>query len=127
MGFSDIIAAAFQGIPMNAVLKERIALAEEKLAVLDREFAKLKLEKERLESENKTLRFDLQQRAAQLQSLKPTEPPGDKCPYCNRTTGKLEDIKPHPDSDWAFLGYKKHLYKCKNPDCEKNYEREVQD
>ena len=121
MSFFDIFSDAVKGIPLNEVLRERLALAEDKFVILDKEFSGMKLENENLKAQNRELRSELQKRAAQLQNL---DPPGDKCPYCNRQTGKLEEIKPQPPP-WNRLGLKNGFYKCRNPVCGKSYDKEM--
>jgi len=124
MGFSDIIADAVKTIPVSEVLRERLAFADQQFAALERKATELTLKVSELETENKDLRFEIQQRAAQIHKLTPSEPPGDKCPYCNRNTGKLQEIKLQPGQR-GMLGLKEGFYKCANPDCGKNYEKDM--
>lgn len=55
------ISELLQGIPLNAVLKERVQLAEEKFKTLEDENEQLKTRIQQLEDENKVLVSELAQ------------------------------------------------------------------
>jgi TRAP-type mannitol/chloroaromatic compound transport system substrate-binding protein len=65
---------------------------------------------------------------AKLQAAQRTavsEVPGDICPYCRRQTGQLVEIKDSPNPHYAFMGIKQRYFKCSNPSCGKNYDKEA--
>jgi DNA repair exonuclease SbcCD ATPase subunit len=109
----------------SSIQGKHLAMLKDEIAILQRKTTDLSTKVEQLESENRELLSQLQQRAAEIQRLQPSTPPGDKCPYCNRTTGVLEEIKPHPEEMFAMLGVKHGFYKCSNPQCAKSYDKEM--
>ena len=101
----------------STIQAKHLAMLKDEITILQRKATELAAKVEQLETENGQLR-------AQLQQLKPTIP-GDKCPYCNRNTGKLEEMKPHSEPMFAMLGKKIGYYKCSNPDCGKSYDKQL--
>src|ERR1019366_3534778 len=83
--------------------KDVIDLLEKKCALLVEENTALSTQVSSLEIENGQLR-------RQLEDFQPVDKPGDECPYCQRTTGELTDLKPHK---YFFpQGWKVGYYKC---------------
>jgi len=101
----------------STIQGKHLAMLRDEIAILQGKATEFATQAEKLEAENQQLR-------SQLQRLKPTMG-GDKCPYCNRNTGKLEEIKPDPTPEFAMLGVKHGFYKCSNPDCCKTYDKEM--
>jgi len=102
------------GIPINAVLRERLVDKETEISVLKEENAVLKAKMAVLEAENAKLKTKLQQ----IESDKTIH--GDICPYCQQPKGKLLDIRPH--SVFGIVGLKIQYYKC--DECGKKYDKE---
>jgi uncharacterized protein with PIN domain len=111
----DTIKSIVGDIASGAVKDQRIALSHEQLSALD-----LKL-KEAL-AQNALLAQRTRELEAQLKKYQRAERKGDRCPYCNEESGKLDQIKPHRQSLMDQMGTKIGLYKCANPDCGKEYE-----
>jgi len=101
----------------STIQAKHLAMLKDEITILQRKATELATQVEKLETENRQLR-------SQLQQLKPSIP-GDKCPYCNRNTGKLEEIRPDPEPGFAMLGVKHGFYKCANPECGKSYDKEM--
>jgi tRNA U34 2-thiouridine synthase MnmA/TrmU len=70
-----------------------------------------------LETENAELKSKLDriERAEEI--------PGERCPYCRRNTGRLLDIKPKPN--FAHFGIKQGYYKCDEPSCGREFDKEM--
>ena len=100
----------------STIQAKHLAMLKDEITILQRKTTELSAQVEKLQTENQQLR-------AQLQQRQPTATPGDKCPYCNRHTGKLVEIKPDPI--FGRMGTKIHYYKCANPECDKAYDRQV--
>ncbi|MFA5252096.1 MAG: hypothetical protein WC454_05885 [Phycisphaerae bacterium] len=109
-----VITDILTGIPLNAVLRERLVDKESYIATLEAENAVLKEKNAVLEMENAELKADLQN----IESNKTVH--GDICPYCQQPKGKLLNIL--PDSTFGDLGLNIHYYKC--DDCGKEYNKE---
>jgi hypothetical protein len=97
-----------------AILRDHVALLKEQMAAKDAKIIELetlhKQAQAKLDDFNiKTNRFA-------------DEQPADKCPFCNRNTGQLVEIKPSPNPHFAMMGFKQRYYKCSNPSCGKNYD-----
>jgi len=107
-----VITDILKGIPLSAVLKERLTQLETEMAVLKSENELLKSNNKILESENTELKAKLQK----IESDKSIQ--GDRCPYCQQPKGKLLDIR--PDGHFGVLGVKRHYYQCEN--CGKKYD-----
>ena len=106
------------------VMGVHINFLRDQLAALDRETTNLKAEVTQLKETNEALRTKLQQRVAETHKLKAESQDGERCPYCRKTIGLLEDIKPDPV--FGELGGKIHYYKCSNPDCGKQWDKAVE-
>jgi hypothetical protein len=91
--------------------KDVIDLLEKKAALLAEQVSSLERENAQLKAENAKFRHQ-------------ADESGDKCPYCRRTTGQLQDIKPHQYLGAA--GLKVGYYKCANPSCGKTYDKEME-
>jgi uncharacterized protein with PIN domain len=102
----------------STIQAKHLAMLKDEITILQRKATELAAKVEELETENGQLR-------AKLKEQQPAPTPGDKCPYCNRHTGKLEEIKPHPEHMFAILGVKNGFYKCANPDCGKSYDKKM--
>ena len=102
----------------STIQAKHLAMLKDEITILQRKTTELSAQVEKLQTENQQLR-------AQLQQRQPTATPGDKCPYCNRHTGKLEEITPDPEPGFAMLGVKHGFYKCANPECGKSYDKEM--
>jgi len=78
-----------QGIPLNAVLKERLALAEQKFKELEEENDRLKEQVIALNGENEALRKKVEQ--ATVAALPPKERPGimNDCYYFGDDRSRL--------------------------------------
>jgi hypothetical protein len=94
------------------------AIQGKHLAMLKDEIAILLRKNEELSREN----LDLKSTLGRLDQKKPI---GDQCPYCNERTGKLAEIKPHPQSLLNQTGTKIGHYQCGNLDCGKSYEKQI--
>jgi hypothetical protein len=108
-GLSD----ALQGIPLNAVLRVRVALAEQRFKALEDENTALEAQVAALTAENEALRQKVEQ--APVAAIPTKEPPeilyglyyfgGDTsklyCPRCYETHGKK-----HIMADVRHLGHK---------------------
>lgn len=91
---SDIL----QGVPLNAVLRERMALAEQKLKEIEQKKKKLEERTAALEAENADLKQQLATATAQTNQEKPKikwgcyifDGDGERlyCPACYDTKGK---------------------------------------
>ena len=114
----DTIKSIVGDIASGAVKDQRIALSQEQLGTLD-----LKL-KEAL-AQNALLTQRVSALESKLAKYQQTERKGDRCPYCNEDSGKLDQIKKHPQSLLDQTGTKIGLYKCSNPDCAKEYEKQI--
>ena len=101
-----VIIDILKGIPLSAVLKERLTQLETDMAVLKSENAVLK-------TENANLKAKLQK----IESDKAIH--GDICPYCQQPKGKLLDIK--LDGAFGCLGVKRHYYQCES--CSEKYDK----
>jgi uncharacterized protein with PIN domain len=119
-GFSmfDTIKAIIGDIASGAIKDQRIELSREQLSVLD---SKLKGALD----DNKTLRQRLAELEGQLQRLASEETNEDECPYCKKHTGKLVNLKPHPQALLAHVGTKIAFYQCGNEHCGKSYDRQI--
>jgi hypothetical protein len=99
-----------------AVLRDHIALLKSQMEEKDAKIKDLIFQVEHL----KRL---LKEKDAQLQNLTRQKSPADACPYCREPSGILNDIRPSPNPDFAFLGVKQGYYKCSN--CQKEYDKEM--
>ena len=109
-----VITDILTGIPLNAVLRERLVDKESYIATLESENAVLKAENAVLKAENAEFKTKFQK----IESNKAIH--GDICPYCQQPKGKLLNIL--PDSTFGALGLNIHYYKCE--DCGKEYNKE---
>jgi len=94
------------------------AIQAKHLAMLKDEITILLRKNDELSRENLDLK-------AQLKNVAHEPPKGDQCPYCGERTGKLVDMKPHPEQMFATLGKKIGYYKCSNPGCGKSYDKHL--
>lgn len=102
----------------SSIQGKHLAMLKDEVGILQRKDVELTAKVQRLETENNQLR-------EQLQQLAPTNPPGDKCPFCNLPSGGLKELKRHPQPPFAHMGFKIGYYECSNPQCGKTYERQV--
>ena len=109
-----IITDILVGIPLNAVLRERLVDKESYIAALESENAVLKAENTALKAKNPEFKAKFQK----IESDKTVHK--DICPYCRQPKGKLLDIR--PDKQFGVLGLKIQYYKCEN--CGKEYDKE---
>ncbi len=107
-----VITDILTGVPLNAVLRERLVDKESYIAALETENAALKAKIAVLEAENADFRAKFQK----IESNKAVH--GDICPYCQQPKGKLFDIR--PDEHFGVFGDKVRYYKCEN--CGKEYD-----
>ena len=95
----SLLSDLLQGIPLNAVLKERVALAEQKFKDIEAENRSLKGEVESLTTENSALKTELKESRtlATAAEVKPVVVKGCYrfegdanlyCPACYDTKGK---------------------------------------
>ena len=109
-----VITDILTGIPLNAVLRERLVDKESYIAALETENVALKAKIAVLEAENADFRAKFQK----IEGNKTAH--GDICPYCQQPKGKLLDIR--PDEHFGIMGVKIQYYKCEN--CGKEYDKE---
>ncbi len=95
----------------SAIQSKHLAMLKDEIAILLRKL-------DESSRENSNLK-------AQLSRLQQKKPEGDYCPYCNNRTGKLSEIKRHPQSLLDQTGTKIGLYQCGNPECGKTYEKQI--
>ena len=105
----------------STIQAKHLAMLKDEITILQRKATELAAKVEQLEADNKKLTAQLQQRAAEIHRLTPAAPPGDECPFCQLKTGKLQEIKPHPERMFAMLGVRHGTYQCGNPECAKTY------
>jgi uncharacterized protein with PIN domain len=105
----ETIKSIIGDIASGAVKDQRIALSHEQLSALD-----LKLH---------DALARIRELEAELERCKRVDRKGDECPYCNERSGKLTEIKPHPQSLLNQTGTKIGLYKC--TECGKTYEKQI--
>ena len=109
-----VITDILTGVPLNAVLRERLVDKEAYIATLEAENMAFKAKIAVLEAEN----ADFKTKFQKIESDKAVH--GDICPYCQQPNGKLLDIK--PDAVWGDMGVKIFYYQCEN--CGKKYDKE---
>ena len=101
------------------ILRGKLTFLREQAEAFEQEYATLIKEKKGLEKQNS----DLQSQIATFQSPV-SEPEGTEiCPYCNKISGVLDTIKPHPH--FGKMGVKIYYYKCSNPKCGKDYDKQI--
>jgi predicted Zn-ribbon and HTH transcriptional regulator len=109
-----VITDILKGIPLTAVLKERLAEQEAAMAAL-------KTENTILKAENAVLKAKYADCQTKLQNFEREKTiQGDSCPYCQQPKGKLLDIQPH--HIFGETGVKVYYYQCEN--CGKKYDKE---
>lgn len=102
--------------------REIIELQTHKLSLLTDQLQFKETLNVQLQQENTALKIENNQLRQQLNDYQPVTKPGDPCPYCNRPTGKLLNITPHPHLGAA--GLKVYHYQCQGHNCGKTYERD---
>jgi uncharacterized coiled-coil protein SlyX len=100
-----------------AILREKIGLLKEQMAAKDAKMQEL----DDLLKQTKKKLDDCQSKLDRFTG----EQPADICPYCRRPTGQLINhlLPSNLTRDWA--GKEAYIYKCSNPDCGKNYGKQV--
>ena len=110
-----VITDILTGVPLNAVLRERLVDKEAYIAKLESENAVLK-------AENTVLKVKNAEFEAKLKKIENNKTVyGDVCPYCQQPKGKLLDIRP-ADGAFGNIGLKIRYYKCE--ECGKEYDKE---
>lgn len=102
-----IVTDILKEFPLSAIFRERLVDMEKENALLKAENAVLKTKNAELETKLQNIERD--------KTIH-----GDVCPYCQQSTGKVIDIKPHPVV-WE-AGIKVHYYECQG--CGKKYDRQ---
>jgi regulator of replication initiation timing len=120
----DTLKSTIGDIASGAVKDQRIALSHEQLGALDLKLKDALTENSMLRSQNAVLARRVSELEAKLQRFE-KGPEGDQCPYCHQRTGKLINLKPHPQSLLAHMGTKIGFYECTNQQCGKSYDRQV--
>jgi uncharacterized protein with PIN domain len=121
----DTLKAIIGDIASGAVKDQRIALSHEQLNALDLKLRDSLAESSALRSQNAVLTERVSELESKLRHAERKEIKGDQCPYCNQSTGKLIELKPHPQSLLAHMGRKIGFYECTNENCGKSYDKQV--
>jgi hypothetical protein len=94
----------------SAIQAKHLAMLKDEIAILLRKL-----------DESSRENLDLKAKLADFAQKKPE---GDQCPYCNQRTGKLVEMKPHPEHLLALTGLKIGYYQCSDPQCAKSYDKQ---
>jgi len=114
----DGIIDAIGGGANAATLRSKLLSLKEQTEAFEAAHAYLLNENTALEKKYADLQSQVSQPKHPVSEAKGT----DKCPYCNKVSGVLQDIKPDPI--WGGIGTKIYDYKCSN--CGKTYDKQVE-